>query len=289
MASVFDQLFRPEQANMQGSAFEPSTPQQQMQNWNALNQREDAWRAAEGSPWKDKAPGWFGKLMAHPGTQGLLNAANFIGPGPKAGGIRAFHGTTSSKPGTEGFRQINGGNARGDAVYFNTTPETAIRYALGDVNRITPTGDGAPNIVPAEIRARLFDEGGMVPSRVLAAMAKAYNTQAKEAAAAAGRQIHKDELLSPSQFSKTHFSRAYPARGNNVLQELSYDANQQNAILKALGYQGRKAPGMEGSTGQDIAVWDKGTVFSPYTGEQLYGLAPLAAAGAAGAFSRGEE
>jgi hypothetical protein len=70
-------------AETQGTAFEPVTRQQQLLNYNTMAGAEDAWRSAEGSPWKAPEPGMLAKLLMHPGTQGLLNAANFIGPGPK--------------------------------------------------------------------------------------------------------------------------------------------------------------------------------------------------------------
>lgn len=194
--------------------------------------------------------------------------------------VRGYHGTTSVGPSTEGFRRIDGGNARGDAVYFNTDPGTASRYALGDVNRVTPAGDGVPNVIPVDIQARLFNEREMIPVDTLKRIAEVQNELVRERARVAGRELHDDEIYNPREFVRG-FDRAYPPRGDNVLQSLSYDANEQNEILKRLGYQGRTSRGMEGSSGADIALWDKGTARSPYTGELLYGIGPLAGGAAA--------
>jgi hypothetical protein len=83
MAGAFDVFRRPDAADTAGSAFAPVTAQQQLLNYNTLAGRDEAWRQAEGSPWKSAEPGFLARLFGHPATQSLLNAANFIGPGPK--------------------------------------------------------------------------------------------------------------------------------------------------------------------------------------------------------------
>jgi hypothetical protein len=88
MAGVFDQFLLPEDAQTAGSAFEPVTRPQQLQNYRQLEERENAWRAADGSPWKPAEPGAFAKMVgsafsSEPG-QRLMTLANFIGPGPKS-------------------------------------------------------------------------------------------------------------------------------------------------------------------------------------------------------------
>jgi hypothetical protein len=178
MASVFDQFLRPDQANTAGSAFEPTTPQQQLLNYNTLIGRDAAWQSAEGSPWKSPEPGWFAKLMSHPGTQGLLNAANFIGPGPKLPGramapsgkgggelpmdlasrmaraqqmgfdtnTRYYHGTgrhfDEFKPNAD---KVTGGGLNDRGVFLSPEPSTGSRYARD-------FGGDSPSVLPLYTR-----------------------------------------------------------------------------------------------------------------------------------------
>lgn len=80
-------FIRPEPADIAGTAFEPVTRQGQMQNWNRMNAADDAWRTAEGSPWRQSEPGpvgaFIGKVLGSEPAQSALNMANFIGPGPR--------------------------------------------------------------------------------------------------------------------------------------------------------------------------------------------------------------
>jgi hypothetical protein len=81
-------------AETQGTAFEPVTRQQQMQNWGALNQREDAWRTAEGSPWKPAEPGamakMIGRMLASEPAERLMTLSMFLGPGAKTANLGAL-------------------------------------------------------------------------------------------------------------------------------------------------------------------------------------------------------
>lgn len=61
--SAFDMFQRPDAPETAGSAFEPVTWRQQLQNYKQLEGQDAAWRSAEGSPWKLKEPGWFGKMI----------------------------------------------------------------------------------------------------------------------------------------------------------------------------------------------------------------------------------
>lgn len=136
MASAFEQFQRPGDPEVAGSAFEPTTWRQQLQNYRQLEDQEGAWRSAEGSPWKPKEPGAFAKMVgsaleSKPGQQ-LMDLANFLGPGPKMvmrsavaarngpTGIRAYHGSPHdfdrfdlSKIGTG-----EGAQAFGHGLYF---------------------------------------------------------------------------------------------------------------------------------------------------------------------------
>jgi hypothetical protein len=91
-----------------GTAFEPVTWQQQLQNYKGLEGQENAWRTAEGSPWKPAEPGPVAKAIGNALTsqtgQRFMDLANFLGPGPKMmprptmapegpKGIRAYHGS----------------------------------------------------------------------------------------------------------------------------------------------------------------------------------------------------
>lgn len=181
--------------------------------------------------------------------------------------IRAYHGTNSA---FEKFDRIDGGNARGDAVYFSTDPGSASAYAMGDTNRITPKGNAGPNVLPVDINAKLFDENALVSAEERRRAAEIHNRLTAERA---GRPLYPDEIMDPDEFATTWFDRAYEPKGYNVLQSLGYDPNEQNALLRELGYQGRRggAHGTMGTSGgQDIALWDRGTVKSATTGETLF-------------------
>jgi hypothetical protein len=204
-------------------------------------------------------------------TDDLGHLGSFAGKMPEAGParepIRAYHGTNSA---FDKFDRIDGGNARGDAVYFATDPKTASAYAMGDTNRITPKGNAGPNVLPVDIDARLFDENALVSAEERRQAAEIMNRLTEERA---GRALFPDEVMDPKEFSTTWFDKAYKPHGYNVLQSFSYDPNEQNALLKALGYQGRVggAHGTGGARGgQDIALWDRGTVKSATTGETLF-------------------
>jgi hypothetical protein len=142
MAGAFEMFQRPDAPQTAGTAFEPITSAQQLQNYRNLEGQEGAWRSAEGSPWKSPEPGWLAKLMAHPSTQGLLNAANFIGPGPKASlkaGLSMDKGARMARAKEMGFDtpayhatgvEFKPSGHRG-ASFFARTPEGASKGATG--------------------------------------------------------------------------------------------------------------------------------------------------------------
>jgi hypothetical protein len=127
-----------------GTAFEPVTWQQQLQNYKGLEGQENAWRTAEGSPWKPAEPGPVAKAIGNALTsqtgQRFMDLANFLGPGPKMPmramapegpkGIRAYHGSPHdfdrfdlSKIGTG-----EGAQAYGHGLYFAEAEGVANRY-----------------------------------------------------------------------------------------------------------------------------------------------------------------
>lgn len=150
----------------------------------------------------------------------------------------AYHGTTSEFP---AFRRVEGGNARGDGYYFTTSPETASRYAVGDVNRITPQGNAHPNVMPMKLKTeRPFDELSMLTRKEI--------NEIEKVAIALGEPWKRGELA-------RLFDRAYMPKGQNVLQSLSYDPNTQNNILRAAGYDSRVGGGI-GAPEKDIVIFD---------------------------------
>lgn len=74
-------LLMSSQPQTAGTAFEPVTSQQQLQNYRQLEGQDAAWRSAEGSPWKTPEPGMLAKLLMSPVAQGVLPALNFLGRG----------------------------------------------------------------------------------------------------------------------------------------------------------------------------------------------------------------
>jgi hypothetical protein len=127
-----------------GTAFEPTTWQQQLQNYKGLEGQENAWRTAEGSPWKPAEPGPVAKAIGNALTsqtgQRMMDLANFLGPGPKMPmramapdgpkGIRAYHGSPHdfdkfdlSRIGTG-----EGAQAYGPGAYFAESEAVAKQY-----------------------------------------------------------------------------------------------------------------------------------------------------------------
>jgi hypothetical protein len=80
-------------AETQGTAFEPVTRQQQILNYNTMTGAEDAWRSAEGSPWKAPPPGMLAKILMHPVTQGVMPALDFMGRTPTRSWVKGYHGS----------------------------------------------------------------------------------------------------------------------------------------------------------------------------------------------------
>jgi hypothetical protein len=78
-------LMSSSQPQTAGTAFEPVTRQQQLQNYRQMEGQDAAWQSAEGSPWKTPEPGMLAKLLMHPVTQGVMPAVNFMG---RTGGAR---------------------------------------------------------------------------------------------------------------------------------------------------------------------------------------------------------
>lgn len=160
--------------------------------------------------------------------------------------IDAYHGTNSDFP---AFNRVDGGNARGAGTYVTTSPETASRYATGDVNRITPDGNAYPNVMPLKVRSeRPFDEHSVLN--------KSQIDEIEKAAIALGEPWKKGEL------AKT-FDRSYPSKGYNVLQTLSYNPDLQNKILKRVGYDSRMGGGI-GTPEKDIVVFDPTNIRSRF-------------------------
>ena len=122
-------------AETQGTAFEPVTRQQQLANYRGLEGAENAWRTAEGSPWKPaEQPGWakaIGRALASEPGQRAMMLSNFMGPGPRMPGpvfsprdaVRLFHGTTQ-----EGHAQITGGGSILGPAFFTPRREMAESY-----------------------------------------------------------------------------------------------------------------------------------------------------------------
>lgn len=78
-----------------------------------------------------------------------------------------------------------------------------------------------------------------------------------------------DELYDPDNFADGYFERSYPPIGRNVLQTLDH-ADGPTEMLRALGYDGRIGGAAGHNGGRDVAMFNRGTVFSRTTGEQLF-------------------
>jgi hypothetical protein len=182
--------------------------------------------------------------------------------------VRAYHGTTHE---IEGKMRPSQG-ARGTAVYFSTSPDAASSYAMGDAGnyvRFAPDGNHM-SVIPAEIFGKTFDEAATVSPKERRAMAEAYNQRVTAARKAEGKKVYPDELMDVGDFAGSYFDRAYPPRGDNVLQALSYEGDEQNALLRVLGYKGRmgNAAGLTG--GRDVAMFEPGSVRNALTGDLMY-------------------
>lgn len=151
------------------------------------------------------------------------------------GAIRAYHGTSSE---FDQFGRIDGGNANGAGYYFTTNPEEASRYATGEgQNRIAPQGNAWPNVRPVELDvSNPFDGAAQADRQMLLRLAEAHN---KVAPGTWGR----GEIFE-------HFDR--PAKARDVLQYLTYNPDEQGAILQAAGFDAR----LGGYGPNDVLVWD---------------------------------
>lgn len=162
--------------------------------------------------------------------------------------VRAYHGTTSD---FEKFDRVEGGNGRGAGYYFTDSPEAASRYAVGDVNRISPTGNAYPNVRPVDLAIeKPFDERSV--------LTKAELKKIEDYLIKSGQEWKKGEFVRA-------FDRAYPPNGANVLQTISYNPEEQNAALKALGYDARIGGSMHGdSAPRDYVVFDDKKILPAY-------------------------
>jgi hypothetical protein len=127
-----------------GTAFEPVTWQQQLGNYKQLEGQENAWRTAEGSPWKPAEPGpvakAIGSALTSQPAQRFMDLANFLGPGPKMPmramaqegpkGIRAYHGSPHDFDRFDLSRIGTGEGAQvyGHGLYFAEAEATAKAY-----------------------------------------------------------------------------------------------------------------------------------------------------------------
>lgn len=177
--------------------------------------------------------------------------------------LDAYHGTNSA---FDEFKRIDGGNARGDGFYFTPDAASAGRYAMGDTNRITPQGNAGPNVIPVKLRGdNLFDENALVDKKTRVKLAEVFNERVRKQAAAEGREPYPDELMDPKEFGSTWFDRAYEPRGYNVLQSLTYDADEANDLLRAIGLRGRIGTSVgRNTTGGDIVMFDPKDIRSRY-------------------------
>ena len=137
----------------------------------------------------------------------------------------AYHGTGSD---FDEFARIDAGNAYGRGFYFTTDPATASNYALGEgVNRMTPEGNAAANVMPVYLRISKPFKAREIVSRE--------DLDRLEAAA---------NKLQPGYFAKGElaktFDYAYPAKGDNVLQALPPRGHQ--AMLRDAGFDGLDTP-----------------------------------------------
>jgi hypothetical protein len=164
--------------------------------------------------------------------------------------VPAYHGTTSA---FDQFGRIEGGNARGEGYYFSTSPEAASRYAIGDVNRISPKGDVDPNVMPVLLNMQKpFDESAM--------LSRADLQKVEKTLIANGEPWKKGELIN-------WFDRAYQPTGSNVLESaVGYDPDKQNALLRQLGYDGRIGYSVnpDADTARDIVVFSPEQVRSRF-------------------------
>jgi hypothetical protein len=64
--------------------------------------------------------------------------------------IVMYHGTNSD---VHGFDRVDGGNMWGHGHYFAEKHEDASEYATGFHNRITPTGNAGPNVMPVYVKS----------------------------------------------------------------------------------------------------------------------------------------
>jgi hypothetical protein len=156
--------------------------------------------------------------------------------------LRAYHGTRSAFDDFDP-QAIAGGNANGRGFYFTTDPEAASRYATGEnVNRITLEGNAGPNVRPVDLHFSNPFKGDAPADRA---------TMDKMAQAAGWK---KGEIFE-------HFDS--PAKLRDVLQYLTYNADEQADILRKAGFDAR----LGGYGENDIMVFDPTQIRSPFGGQ----------------------
>ncbi len=180
--------------------------------------------------------------------------------------VDAYHGTTSN---FDQFERIDGGNQYGEGFYFAPTPESASRYASGDVNRITPQGNAGPNVMPVKLALnKPFNRREMLDRATINKIERAVNE-------ANPGYFKRGELAS-------NFDRAYPPNGDNVLQATGMNPDEANAVLQQIGFDGI-------NDGQMYVVFDPANIrsrfaaFDPAKRNSKNLMAGVAGAGVTGA------
>lgn len=97
----------------------------------------------------------------------------------KGAPLVVYHGTSSD---VSQFGRIEGGNMWGPGYYFTTDPQTASGYATGDTgNRIAPTGNAAPNVMPVYLSLKNpFEMVAPATRETIAAVEKALGKSLKD-------------------------------------------------------------------------------------------------------------
>lgn len=168
---------------------------------------------------------------------------------------------------------IMGGNARGAGFYMTDNPAAASGYADGsDMQRMNITAGDTPNVMPLTMRGKSLNERATLSRAELDNIADATDGE-----------WSKKEL-------RAAFDRGYPAQGQNVAQTLSYKPDEQNAILKQAGYEGRRGPAVA-SSGDDVVSFNPTNIRSRFArfDPRLKHLANLSAAGAGVAYMGGQD
>lgn len=201
----------------------------------------------------------------------------------------AYHGTSSSFP---EFKRIDGGNLWGDGHYFTTHPETASRYATGDVNRVSPSGNADPNVMPVMLKAeRPFDLDSKVSEKTWHTIRKGLMAEGVP-----DRDIRDARRHLVEAANLTRRRGAVPTN-QDIVEAVAYEAglNQEtiNRSLRAAGYDSIAARGGvagDGGAGRQVMVFDPSQIRSRFaafdpakkdSGDLLAGLAGAAISPAA--------